>query len=280
VDPVNIYYVDGQFVEDREAKISVEDMAVLRGFAAFDFLRTYNGAPFHLQEHLLRLQRSAKLIGLQLPHTVDEMDRIVRETLAKNDHPESYIRIVITGGTSPDGITPGDNPRLLVMITPAKSAPVVWRQEGVRIITCHVDRYMPGAKSTNYIPAIICQAEARSRQAIESVYVDRDGYLLEATTSNLVVVIGDTLVTPPCDRILQGITRQVVLDLARMEFNVEVRRLHKDEIGLLDEAFLTSTTKEVLPVIAIDSVTIGSGKPGPRTLRIMEMFRECAAANT
>jgi branched-chain amino acid aminotransferase len=276
---VNIYYVDGQFVEDKEARISVDDMSVLRGYGAFDFLRTYNGAPFHLREHLLRLQRSAKLIGLQLPHTVDEMDRIVRETLAKNSHAESYIRIVVTGGISPDGITPGDNPRLLVMITPARTAPAEWYRDGVKIVTCHVDRYMPSAKSINYIPAIICQAEARSRQAIESVYVDRDGCLLEATTSNLVVVINNTLVTPPCDRILQGITRQVVLDLARREFNVEERRLHKDEISLLDEAFLTSTTKEVLPVVAIDSITIGCGKPGKQTSRIMEMFRECAAGN-
>ncbi len=126
---------------------------------------------------------------------------------------------------------------------------------------------MPGAKSINYIPAILCQAEARSQQAIEAVYVDRDGYLLEGTTSNLVALRGDTLITPPCDRILPGITRQVVLQLARREFAVEERQLHKDEIRLFDEAFLTSSVKEVVPVVAIDSVQVGDGRPGRRTLK-------------
>lgn len=275
---MNIYYVDGQFVEDHRAKIPVDDLSVLRGFGIFDFLRTYNGVPFHLDDHLLRLQRSARLIGLQLPHSLTTLAEIVNETLARNNHRESNIRIVVTGGTSPDGITPGDSPRLLVMIGAVKPMPGEWYVDGTKVITCHVDRFMPGAKSINYIPAILCQTEARDQQAIEAVYVDRDGYLLEATTSNLIALRGDTLITPPGDRILPGITRQVVLQLARQEFMVEERQLHKDEIRLLDEAFLTSSVKEVVPVVTIDSVHIGSGKPGCRTLRIMELFSEYTAA--
>ncbi len=274
---MNIYYVDGQFVEDHQARIPVDDLSVLRGFGIFDFLRTYNGIPFHLDDHLLRLQRSARLIGLQLPHSLTTLTEIVRETLARNNHRESNIRIVVTGGTSPDGITLGDSPRLLVMIGAVKPMPSEWYVGGTKVITCHVDRFMPGAKSINYIPAILCQAEAREQQAIEAVYVDRDGYLLEATTSNLIALRGDTLITPPCERILPGITRQVVLQLARREFVVEERQLHKDEIRLLDETFLTSSVKEVVPVVAIDSVRIGAGKPGSRTLRIMELFREYTA---
>lgn len=275
---MNIYSIDGQFIEAQQATIPVDDLSVLRGFGVFDFLRTYNGVPFHLDDHLLRLQRSARLIGLQLPHSPATLAEIVRETLARNSHRESNIRIVVTGGVSSDGITPGNDSRLLVMIGEVKPMPGEWYTEGAKVITCHVERFMPGAKSINYIPAILCQNEARNQQAIEAVYVDRDGYLLEATTSNVFALRGDTLVTPPCDRILPGITRQVVLQLAREEFAVEERQLHKDEIRLLDEAFLTSSVKEVVPVVAMDSVGIGGGRPGNRTLRIMELFRNYTAA--
>lgn len=275
---MNIFYVDGQFVEESEARLPVTDLAVLRGYGIFDFLRTYNGIPFHLNDHLLRLERSARLIGLPLPHSASAIAEIVRETLARNSYPESNIRIVVTGGASQDGISPGNSQRLLVMISPVKPMPDDWYTKGAAIITCHVERFMPGAKSINYIPAILCQNEARSRGAVEAVYVDRDGYLLEGTTSNLFVVRGDTLITPPCDRVLPGITRQVVLELAKKEFAVLERRVHVDELRLLDEAFLASSVKEVVPVVTVDAVSIGNGRPGGTTVRIMELFREYTAA--
>ena len=275
---MNIFYVDGQFVEESEARLPVTDLAVLRGYGIFDFLRTYNGIPFHLNDHLLRLERSARLIGLPLPHSVSTMAEIVRETLARNSHPESNIRIVVTGGASLDGISPGNSQRLLVMISQVKPMPDDWYKKGAAIITCHVERFMPGAKSINYIPAILCQNEARSRGAVEAVYVDRDGYLLEGTTSNLFVVRGDTLITPPCDRVLPGITRQVILELAKKEFAVLERRVHTDELRLLNEAFLASSVKEVAPVVTVDAVSIGTGRPGGKTMRIMELFRKYTAA--
>ena len=275
---MNIYYVDGQFVEEQEAKIPVDDLSVLRGFGIFDFLRTYNGVPFHLEDHLLRLQRSARFIGLQLPKSAAALTEIVHETLARNEHKESNIRIVVTGGISADGITPGHAPRLLVLVSPVTPMPQKWYNDGAKIVTCHAERFMPGAKSINYIPAILCQAAARDQQAIEAVYVDRNGFLLEATTSNLFVRRGDTLITPPCERILPGITRQVVLDMARQHFEVVERPVHQDEIRLFDEAFLTSSVKEVVPIVTIDSVSVGDGKPGPYTLALMKMFKAYTAA--
>ena len=274
---MNIFYVDGEFVAENEARIPVTDLSVLRGFGVFDFLRTYNGVPFHLHDHLLRLERSARLIGLQLPHPVSTIAEIVGETLSRNTHQESNIRIVVTGGSSSDGITPGSSPQLLVMISAVKPMPDEWYQHGAKIITCHVERFLPGAKSINYIPAILSQNEARDRQAIEAVYVDRDGYLLEGTTSNIFVVRGDTLITPPCDRVLPGITRQVALELARKDFEVVERKVHTDEIRLIDEAFLTSSVKEVTPIVTINALNIGSGNPGRRTARVMEMFRDYTA---
>ena len=270
---MDIYYVNGEFVEDEQAKISVNDLSVLRGFGVFDFLRTYNGIPFHLEEHLHRLQRSARLIGLELPHPTTRIKEIVQETLARNNKKESNIRLVVTGGLSSDGITPGDNPQLLVMVTDVKQMPATWYSDGAKVITSHVERFMPGAKSINYIPAILCQNEARSQQAIEAVYVNRDGYMLEGTTSNLFAFIDDTLVTPPCNRVLPGITRQVALDLAGKEFPVVERYLHKDEVRLLDEVFISSSIREIVPIVAIDAIRIGNGQPGHRTKKIMDLFK-------
>ncbi len=276
---MDTYYVNGQFVADEQAHISVNDLSVIRGFGVFDFLRTYNGIPFHLDDHLKRLERSARLIGLKLPHPTAEIGEIVQATLARNHHQESNIRIVVTGGLSSDGITPGDSPKLLVMVTGVRPMPAEWYTGGVKVITSHVDRFMPGAKSINYIPAILCQAEARNQQAIEALYVDRNGYVLEGTTSNLFVFINDTLVTPPCDRVLPGITRQVVLSLVKGTFPIVERQLHKDEIRLFDEAFLASSIREVVPIVAIDSVRIGNGKPGLKTQKIMQLFRDMTNAH-
>lgn len=270
---MDIYYVDGEFVEDEQAKISVNDLSVIRGFGVFDFLRTYNGSPFHLDEHLIRLERSARLIGLELPYTKAKVSEIVRETLKRNNHEESNIRLVVTGGLSQDGITPGNSPKLLVMVTSVKQMPPEWYSDGAKVITSHVDRFLPGAKSINYIPAIICQAEARSQQAIEAIYADRNGYMLEGTTSNIFAFVGETLITPPCDRILPGITRQVVLTLAGKDYTIVERQLHKDEVRLIDEAFITSSIREIVPIVAIDSIKIGGGKIGHRTRKIMELFK-------
>jgi branched-chain amino acid aminotransferase len=270
---MDIYYVNGTFVEDNQARISVNDLSVLRGLGVFDFLRTYNGIPYHLDEHLQRLERSAHLIGLQLPHSMTKIREIVRETLGRNNHKESNIRLVVTGGSSVDGITPGNSPQLLIMVTSVKQMPPEWYSDGAKVITSHVERFLPGAKSINYIPAILCQTEARSQQAIEAIYVDRNGYMLEGTTSNLFAFVGDTLVTPPGDRVLPGITRQVVLELAGKEFSIVERQLHKDEVRLLDETFITSSVKEIIPIVHIDSIKISGGKPGSRTKKIMKLFR-------
>jgi len=131
---------------------------------------------------------------------------------------------------------------------------------------------MPGAKTINYIPAILCQKDAKSQGALEAIYVDRDGYLLEGTTSNIFVVRDGCLITPPCDRVLPGITRQVILKLAKDVVEVVQRPIHKDEIRLLDEIFITSSVKEVIPITTVDSVTIDNGLIGPVSQKVMELF--------
>lgn len=270
---MSIFYIDGKYVPEQEAVLPVTDLAVLRGYGVFDFLRTYNGVPFHLQEHLVRLERSARLIGLTLPLSLDELTAIISKTLEKNGYPESNIRLVVTGGDSEDGISPGPNPRLMVMVTKLWQMPQEWYRDGVKVITAHIDRYMPEAKSINYIPAILNLREAKERQAIESLYVNPLGYIKEGTTSNFFAFFGKTLVTPP-DRILPGITRKTVLELASKEFTVEEREIHKDEVRLMDEAMLSSSNKEIVSVVKIDSVSLPGGCPGERVQRVAALFKE------
>lgn len=274
---MNIYYTDGRYKKADTAAVPVDDMGLLRGYGVFDFMRTYGGRPFHLDRHVRRLIRSATLIGMDVPWPEEEVAGITLETLRRNNHRESNVRILITGGTSPDSLTPAGTPRLMVTVTPLHALPDAWYTEGVKVITSHVERFLPAAKTTSYLPAILCLANARSQDAIESIYVDAHGNLLEGTTSNFFAFIDGKLVTPATG-ILPGITREVVLELAEKEFSLELRETKKEEVRLMDEAFLTASNKEIVPVRQIDCVTIGDGKPGKATCRIRQLFGEMTAS--
>lgn len=270
---MGIYYVDGDYVDEAAAVLPVSDLIILRGYGVFDFLRTYNGYPFHLAAHAQRLRNSAALIGLDCPWSIGELGSIVKTTLEKNAYPESNIRMLITGGDSEDNISPGRHPRLLVMVNPLRPFPGKWYRDGIKIITTRLNRYIPGAKSIDYIRAIMTLRDARAAGAVESVYVSQDDRVLEGTTSNLFIVSGGSVITPS-DDILPGITREVLLDLLQPEFRPEVRPISLQELTGADEAFLSSSTKEVVPVVEVDGCSIGDLRPGPVTRRIMEIFRE------
>lgn len=268
---MNVFYTDDHFVKEDQAMISVNDLGLLRGYGVFDFLRTYNLRPFHLEDHIRRLETSARLLDLPMPRTRRQILDITMETLSRNDLTEANIRIVITGGVSPDSITPGNNPKLLVMVTPQHPYPEEWYRNGVTVITtCH-ERYIPGAKSTHYLPAIIALSRARRENAVEAVYTDRYNRILEGTTTNFFAFFGDHLVTPGT-AVLPGITRQVVLKLMQNEFDIDIRDIQKNEIPMMDEIFITASNKEILPVVRMDDRTLGDGTPGPRTRWVMKIF--------
>jgi len=271
---MNVFYIDGEFLPENQAFISVNDIGLLRGYGVFDFLRTYNRRPFYLEEHIARLANSARLLGLAMPWEASEVFAVTMKTLERNaDLAEANIRLVVTGGISADSITPGDKTKLLVMVTDLHNCPAEWYRDGAAIITTNDERYIPSAKSTNYIPGILALSRARQQGAIESIYVDRYGRLLEGTTTNIFAFIGNKLVTPGIS-ILPGITRKVVLELVATEFDVEIRDIHRDEMRLLDEVFLTASNKEVVPVVRMDDRIISGGKPGERTRRIMALFAD------
>jgi branched-chain amino acid aminotransferase len=271
---VDTYYLDGHFVQENDARLSVKDITVLRGYGVFDFLITYNRRPFHLKEHVARFENSANEIGLKMQHSKSQICDIVLETLHRNPHhTESNIRIVYTGGISPDGVTPQGNGILMVMVTPKLELPDWWYTDGAPVATVVMERFIPTSKSTNYLNAVFAQQMAKKQGAIEAIYVDRKNRVLEGTTTNIFGLKGSTLVTPP-DGILPGITRNVVLKLVEDKHDVVLRHIDKEELKAFDEMFISASNKEIVPVIKVDDMVVGDGRPGQHTLEIMRLFRQ------
>ena len=275
---MDIYYIDGQYVDEDKCVLSVKDIIVLRGFGVFDFLVTYNKRPFHLKEHVQRLVNSAQKIGLKLKHANDEICGIVEETIRRNTHhDESNIRIVYTGGISSDGVTPEGNGYLVVMVTPKHQRPDSWYSDGAKLITAEIERFIPGAKSTNYLTAVWALEQAKIMDAIESIYVDRKNRLLEGTTTNFFCFKENKLITPKLD-ILPGITRGVLVDLVTGHFDLDVREIQRDELPSMEEVFISASNKEIVPIIQVDDIVIGDGRPGRRTQKVMQLFKDYTTA--
>ena len=274
---MDIYYVDGKFVPSDEAVIPVTDLAVLRGLGAFDFMRTYAGKPFCLRAHLERLEASTRKIGLRFPWTRDELAQRVMETLGRNSHKESNIRIIITGGSSPDFMNPQGNPRLIIMVSPLPNMPAGWYSDGIHVITVMAERASAGAKSINYVQASLALETARRKGAQEAVYTIPQGLVLEGTTSNIFAISAGRLITPGRG-ILPGITRQVILDLARSHLSVKVRDVFLSELLEAEEVFICGTNKGIVPVVQVDDTVIGDGKPGPKTILLIQSFPDFVRA--
>ena len=266
---MKIYYVDGEFVPSDKAVIPVEDLAVIRGYGVCDIMRTYRGKPYFLDEHMDRLENSALKIGLSLPWTRKEIKEIVLQTLNLNPGmDEANIRIVITGGSSPDFFSPNGNPRLIVMVTPIQKLPGFWYTKGIKVITHNQERAVPDAKVISYIPAALALKKAEKQNAVEAIYVNQNKEALECTTSNLFAFFNKTLVTPD-QGILKGITRKLILSLGSRFFKIEERVLKLEELLQADEVFISGTNKGVVPVIQIDETRIAKGKPGENTQTII-----------
>jgi branched-chain amino acid aminotransferase len=273
MDTSSWWYINGQWVHPDKATITINDVGVLRGYSVFEALRTYDRRPFHLDLHMTRLFHSARLIDMDIPWSARHIAEIIREVIARNTYRHAAIRILVTGGDSEDGILPSGIPTLLVLITPLKERDMDQFAKGCRLITTKLQRTAPEAKTANYISAVRALKEAARRGAADALFVNERDQVLEATRSNFFIFRGDTLVTPHRG-ILAGITRNDVLDLARGKFPVEERPILLEELVLADEAFITSSSKEITPVIQIDEHIIGDGKPGQRTYQLEQLFIE------
>ncbi|GLV56207.1 branched chain amino acid aminotransferase [Dictyobacter sp. S3.2.2.5] len=267
------WYVNGNWVHPHEASISINDVGVLRGYSVFESLRTYHRRPFHLDEHLQRLYRSAQLIELDVTFSFDVLRNIVLDSIERNTYEHATIRLLVTGGISEDGVLPAGQSGLAVMVTPLAERDMERFSRGCKLITTHLTRAIPEAKTSNYISAIQALKEAALQKASDALFVNEHGHVLESTRSNFFVFHGDTLVTPQSD-VLIGVTRNAVLELARRRFTVEERPIHLHELASIDEAFITSSSKEITPVVQINDIVIGNGKPGARTYELEQRFIE------
>lgn len=271
IDTTAWWYVAGAWVHPDQATISINDIAVLRGYSAFEALRTYERRPFHLGEHLDRLYHSAEIIDLVIPYTRAEIAGIVEEIIVRNTYRHAAVRMLLTGGESEDGMMASGTPKLIVMISPLRERDPERFARGYRLITTRLQRETPEAKTSNYTSAVRALKEAARLGADDALFVSQNGHVQEATRSNFFLFHGDTLVTPR-DGVLIGITRTVVLNLARGRFAIEERPILLEELVLADEAFVTSSSKEITPVLQIDEQVIGNGQPGPRTTELEERF--------
>lgn len=268
----NYCFVNGKITPIEEAHVPIRDLGILRGYGVFDVLRTYNGQPFREADHLKRLERSANTIGLKLPFSKTKIARTARELLAKNKFKESIIRIGLTGGASSDGMYPDGPPTFFILLEPFVALPRQTYTKGVKVITRPHRRELAYAKTLSYITAIKLRGDKEQAGAFEIIYTYH-GRILEATTCNFFAIIDGKLVTPK-RTILIGITRKVVLELAKDIIEIEERDIMVEEISQMTEAFLTATNKDIVPLVQINDQTVGNGRVGPITKKLMKIFEE------
>ena len=267
-----VLYVNGSFVPESQASLAVSDLGLLRGYGVFDSTITYNREPFRLKQHLDRLQNSASIIELDLPWSKEELAGLIYETLRRNPGGEKSIRIIVTGGESSDTFTPARKPSLIIIVKPAPVFPREFFTEGVKAVTFPAKREIPEAKTLNYVHAVRALKRARQEGAEEAIYTHK-GFLYECTVCSFFAVKDSRIITAG-SHVLDGVTRRTVLELVKGRIPVDYRFVKFSEIQSLDEAFLTSSGHEVMPIVTIDQVKIGEGKPGPITKEVMKLFRE------
>ncbi|MBN2218607.1 MAG: branched-chain-amino-acid transaminase [Pirellulales bacterium] len=276
-------HINGKLVDQADAKVSVYDHGFLYGDGVFEGIRSYGGRVFRLAEHLDRLWDSAKAIWLKIPYTKKEMTEAVEATLAANGIKDGYIRLVVTRGVGTLGLDPNkcSNPQVIIIADKISLYPDELYEHGLEIITVATARNHPAAlspriKSLNYLNNILAKIEGLQAGCIEALMLNHKGEVAECTGDNIFLVRGEVLLTPPTDAgILEGITRDVVIELAR-ESGMEVRQapLTRHDVYIADECFLTGTAAEVVPVVKVDSRPIGDGRPGPITRNIMGLFKK------
>jgi branched-chain amino acid aminotransferase len=280
MQPLKIY-LDGQFLDEPDAKISVFDHGLLYGDGVFEGLRSYSGRVFRLDTHLDRLWASARAISLEIPLAKEVVARAVNETLAANKLIDGYVRLLVTRGAGSLGLDPNrtKNPQVIVIADTISLYPQEFYDKGLRIVTAATQRVhsaalSPRIKSLNYLNNIMAKLEGLQAGCVEALMLNHKGEVAECTGDNVFVVRSGRLLTPPPDAgILEGITRGAVMELAHAAgIDCHEATLTRYDLYTSDECFLTGTAAEVIPVVEIDGRQIGSGTPGPITSRLTTDF--------
>ncbi|TYO94451.1 branched-chain-amino-acid transaminase [Desulfallas thermosapovorans] len=278
-----IIYLDGKYVPEEEAVVSVFDHGLLYGDGVFEGIRAYNNRVFKLSEHLERLYESAHTLALVIPISIEEMQEVVLETLRRNNLRDAYIRLVVTRGKGDLGLDPRKCPRATVFCIAASIQlyPEELYEQGLEMITVATRRNLseacnPRVKSLNYLNNIYAKIEANLAGVPEAIMLNQEGYVAEATGDNLFLVKKGKLITPPIHAgLLEGVTRNAVIELARNKgIVVEEKMFTRHDVYNADECFLTGTAAELIPCVRVDGRAIGSGKPGEVFWGLLKDFRE------
>ncbi len=276
-------YINGKFYEKENAKISVFDHGLLYGDGVFEGIRAYNSLVFKLKEHIVRLYESAHTIMLQIPMTQEQLIKAVVSTLKENKLKDAYIRLVVTRGEGDLGLDPRKctvGATVIIIADNIKLYPEKFYKEGLSIITVPTVRNLPEAlnpqiKSLNYLNNILAKIEAVNVGYEEAIMLNAMGFVSECTGDNIFVIKDGQIYTPPqCMGTLRGITRDAVIEIAKKNtIPVHEHVMTRHEIFNSDECFLTGTAAEIVPVVKVDGRHIGSGKPGPITLKLLKHFK-------
>ncbi len=276
-------YISGKYYDKEHAKISVYDHGLLYGDGVFEGMRSYHGKVFRLNEHLDRLWDSARSIWLNIPISKEQMATAVNDTLAKNSIRDGYIRLIVTRGSGTLGLDPNKCPvpEVIIITDHIQLYPKEFYDNGLKIVTAatvrnHTAALSPRIKSLNYLNNILAKIEGLRAGCVEALMLNTQGEVAECTGDNIFIAKNGVLFTPPIDAgILEGITRNAVIELAEAAgITVKQIPLSRHDVYIADEVFLTGSAAEVIPVVEIDSRSIGDGKPGPMTKQMTSKFHQ------
>jgi branched-chain amino acid aminotransferase len=275
-------YLNDQLVDGDEAKVSVFDHGLLYGDGIFEGIRLYDGCVFKLEEHLERLEYSAKAIMLDMPWTRQQISDAVCETCRANGLKNGYIRLVVTRGVGSLGLSIKncDKPQLIIIADTIQLYPQEFYDNGLPIITVPTRRNNPASlpptvKSLNYLNNILAKIEAQHLGYQEAIMLNDQGYVAECTGDNVFLIHKGVLITPAASAgALRGITRDTVLEIAdELDIPWREANITRYDIWVADELFLTGTAAEIVPIVEVDARKIGDGKPGKLTAKFLEAFR-------
>jgi branched-subunit amino acid aminotransferase/4-amino-4-deoxychorismate lyase len=264
-------WFNGTIAEASDTQININDLGLLRGYGLFDYFRTYNRKPFQWDWYWERYERSAKLLKIPNPITKEEAGEVVSQLIGLHRQGEVAIRFLLTGGYSFDSVTSAKPNLLIISESIHYSAPADY-YNGIKVMSYEYVRDLPTIKSIDYKHYMILQSELKEKHAADVLYY-KDGEISELSRSNVFLINGHKLITPN-KNILEGITRRTVLELAKDDFEIEIRPVGFQETLDAEEVFTTSTTKRVLPISRIDEHVIGSGKIGPKTQFLLDKIND------
>ncbi len=274
---VKYCYINDELSPVETASIGISDLALLRGYGVFDFLAVRQGTPLFLGDYLARFERSAGVLGLQLPFPMEQLHDMVWSLVEANGLQDAGIRLVLTGGYSEDGYAPAVPNLIILEHYLAPKSESTWNQ-GIKMLSYAHQRELPEAKSINYLTGIQLLGRLKKEDAAEALFHD-NGWVRESARANFFIVSEQGKLVTPEKKILHGITRQRILQSAGSLVDIETRELKLEEVFTAREAFITSTTKGNLPVLKVDNHFIGDGKPGPVSKAISDLLDRQIAAH-